>query len=72
VIVELFVPVLLNVFVQLDEDPVQAPDHEYVYEPVPPETLEIYVDDSPVSIELGLVWQETDKSGVDCVTATEQ
>jgi hypothetical protein len=35
------VPWLENEFVQVDELPVQAPDQEYVYVPVPPDTLQI-------------------------------
>ena len=34
------VPELENVLLQVELDPVQAPDHEYTYEPVPPDTLE--------------------------------
>ena len=51
-------------FVQLDEDPVQAPDHEYVYEPVPPVGLAVNVEEFPVVMELGLAEHETANEAV--------
>ena len=38
---------------QVELYPLQAPDHEYVYEPVPPEALLINVTDCPEVTELG-------------------
>ena len=57
------VPELENILLQVKLDPVQAPDHEYVYEPVPPEDEALKVDDWLALIELGFAEQETERLG---------
>ena len=49
---------------QVEDDPVQAPDHKYVYAPVPPETLDTNVAEPPICIELGLAEHEAVRTGV--------
>ena len=65
----LYVPGIEKDSGQVESVPVQSPDHWYVYEPSPPETMEAKVIVWPVVAGLGEAEQETTKGSAACTWA---
>lgn len=64
-----FTPAVEYVFATFEVAPesASAPDHTYIYEPVPPDTVDCQLIDWPISALAGTALQETVKLGDDAL-----